>query len=102
MYINVHPHTRILFLCRSAASCTAKNLPSTPGLNFIDMRRAFGSKISLDCVHIFLFAPSVVACSGASHKTMVIKKHSCFLFSLAGSFAECISGSNTLAICDRS
>ena len=62
------------FLCRSDACTRAQKLPSTPYPNFIDMRRAFGTKISL-----WLFSYFFVCTIG--HRllrglpgTMVVKK----------------------------
>ena len=53
--IYVHAHICISFLCRSDASARLRNLPSTPHPNFIDMRRAYGTKISLRlCSYFFV------------------------------------------------
>ena len=54
-HIFVHPHICVSFSCRSDARATARNVPSTPYPNFNDMRRAFGTKISLGlCSYFFL------------------------------------------------
>ena len=53
-HIFVHPHLCISFLCRSDAYAKARNLPSTPRPDFIDMRRAFRTKISLRLCSYFV------------------------------------------------
>ena len=54
----------------------ARNLPSTSRNNFIDMRWAFGTKISLGLCSYFFCAQAVTACSGESHGTMAVKNRS--------------------------
>ena len=54
MHIFVHPHVCISFLCRSDARAKAPNVPSTQHPNFIGMRWAFGTKISLGLCSYFL------------------------------------------------
>ena len=56
----------------------------------------------LDCVHIFLCAESVAACSGDYYGSRIVKTHSYFLFFFGGAFGNCIDGSDTPAIWDRS
>ena len=52
----------------------------------------------LDCVHFFLCAQSLAACSGDSDVSRIVKTHSYFLFSSGGAFGKCISRSDTPAI----
>ena len=80
----------------------AEYLPSTPHPNFLDMRRAYGTKISLGLCSYFLCAQSVAACSGDCYGSRIVKTHSSLLFFSGGAFGTCIFGSDTPAIWDRS
>ena len=73
-----------------------------PPPNFIDMRRAFGTKISLWLCSLFLCAQSVTACSGDGCQGPWLSRipHN-FLFFLGGAFSKCIGGSDTPAISNR-
>ena len=95
-------HFCISFSWRSDAVNTAPNLPSTPLPSFIDMRRAFGTNISVGLCSYFFLCTIGRTCSGDFHRSMVVKSPSKFPIFLGGSFGKCISGSDTLAIRDRS
>ena len=76
MRICVQPHICTSFLCCNDAPAMTENLPSTAHPNFIDMRRAFGTKISLRLCSYFF-------CGTIDHRllrdcygTMVVKNPS--------------------------
>ena len=74
----------------------AQYLPSTPHLNFPDMRRAYGTKISLGlCSYFFLCAQSVAACSGDSYGSRIVKTHSSSLFFLVEPLVSASAGATT-------
>ena len=79
----------------------AQYLPSTPHPNFLDMRGAYGTKISLGLCSFFLCEQSVAACSGDSYGSRIVKTHSSLLFFFGGAFGKCMGGSDTPAIWDR-
>ena len=70
----------------------AQYLPSTPHPNFLDMRRAYGTKISLGLCSFFLCAQSVAACSGDSYGSRIVKTHSSLLFFLVEPFISASAG----------
>ena len=80
----------------------AQYLPGTPHPNFLDMRRAYGTKISLGlrsyffCVH----NRSPLAQEVPTDQELSRPTHLRYFF--GGAFGKCIGGSDTTAIWDRS
>ena len=80
----------------------AQYLRSTPDPNFLDMRQAYGTKISLGLCS-FLFVCTI----GPRLLRRFLRIKDCqdpliFAIFLGGAFGKCISGSDTPAIWDRS
>ena len=97
-------HTIVCFclICRRDADTMAQYLPSTPDPNFLDMRRAYGTKISLRlcsyffCVDNRLPLAQEIPTDQESSRPL----HISFFFGVA--FGKCIGESDTPAMWDRS
>ena len=80
----------------------AQYLPNTPHPNFLDMRRAYGTKISLGlCSYFFVCTIS----RRLLRRFLRIKNCQdplVFVFFFGGAFGKRIGGSDTPAIWDRS
>ena len=70
----------------------ARNLPSTPIHNFIDMRRAFGTKISLGLCSYFFVCTIGHCLLGEFHGTMAVKNPSEALIFLGGDLVSASAG----------
>ena len=70
----------------------AHYLPSTPDPSFHDMRRAYGTKISLGLSSYFLCAQSVAAGSGDSYGSIIVKTHSSLLFPSVEPLVRALAG----------
>ena len=82
----------------------APYLPSTPHPKFLDMRRAYGTKISLALCSYF-FVCTIVRC--LLRRFLLIKNCQDTLICAigvewSGAFCKCIGGGDTPAIWDRS
>ena len=78
----------------------AQYLASTPHPNFFDIRRGYGTRISLGLCSCFLCVHSRSPLGQAIPTDQYLSGLILFLF--AGSFGKCISGSDTPAVWDRS
>ena len=89
-------------ICRMDAHTMTQYLSSTPQPNFLDMRRAYGTKTSLGlCLYFFcVHNRSPLAQEIPTNQELSIPTH--LRYSFGGALGKCISGSDTPAIWDRS
>ena len=80
----------------------AQYLPRTPHPNFLDMRRAYGTKISLGLCSYFFVCTIGCRLLGRFLQIKNCQDPLIFPISFGVAFGNCIGGSDTPAIWDRS